>query len=232
MLKKQYLKTKPICKVTFVLPQEAAPEAQEVRLLGDFNAWSWDNGITMKLNGTEYKTTLELETGRNYEFRYLVDGNSWVNDWDADDYVPSPFHGIDNSVVHIEAKSAPVKVERAKPTAKKPASVKSTAPKAKKKTTLKKAAAPKAAAKKDDLKKIEGIGPKIEGLLNAAGITTFEALSKAKAAKMRVVLQDAGPRFKMHDPTTWTKQAKLAAKGNWDKLEALQKELKGGRRKK
>lgn len=231
MLKKQYLKAKPICKVTFILPREAAPEAEEIRLLGDFNAWSWENGLPMKLNGEEYKTTVELETGRHYEFRYLVDGHSWVNDWDADDYVPSPFHGITNSVVHIEPRPAPAPRKPAKAAAKKPAVSKTAKPKATKKTLPKKAAAPKAPAKKDDLKKIEGIGPKIEGLLNQAGIETFGQLSKAKADKLKSVLQNAGPRYKMHDPTTWTQQAKMAAQGEWDKLATLQKELKGGRKK-
>lgn len=227
MLKKQYLKAKPICKVTFILPREAAPEAEEIRLLGDFNAWSWENGIPMKLNGEEYRTTVELETGRHYEFRYLVDGHSWVNDWDADDYVPSPFHGIDNSVIHIEAQSAPAPRKPAKAAPKKPVASKTSRPKAPKKA----AAAPKAPARKDDLKKIEGIGPKIEGLLNQAGIETFEHLSKAKADKLKSVLQAAGPRYKMHDPATWTRQAKMAAQGAWDELATLQKELKGGRKK-
>ena len=223
MLKKRYLKTKPACKVTFILPAEAAPEAEEIRLLGDFNAWSWDNGIPMQRNSSEYKATVELETGRHYEFRYLVDGRSWLNDWEADAYVPSPFHGIDNSVVHVES--------RPSKTAKKPVARKTTLPKRTKKAAPKKAAALKKASAKDDLKKIEGIGPKIEGLLHQAGIKTFDDLTKAKPTKLKTVLQGAGPRYRMHDPGTWIDQAKLAAKGDWERLAKLQKELKGGRKK-
>ncbi|MFK7982238.1 MAG: helix-hairpin-helix domain-containing protein [Saprospiraceae bacterium] len=89
--------------------------------------------------------------------------------------------------------------------------------------------ATKKTAKADDLKKVEGIGPKIAGLLNEAGIITFADLAKAPIKKLRKVLDDAGSRFRMHDPKTWAAQAKLAAKGDWDKLKAWQGELKGGK---
>lgn len=227
MLKKQYLKSKPVCKVTFILPVEAAPDANEIRLLGDFNNWSWEQGILMKSSKEEYKATLELETGRSYEFRYLIDGEAWVNDWDADDYVSSPYHGIENSVVHIEEKTAVPAKKAAKKPAKK-ATQKVTSAKAKKPAPRKKAV-PK---KTDDLKKIEGIGPKIEQLLVKGGIDSFESLAKAKLPALKTILQDAGPRYKMHDPGTWSKQAKLAVKGEWEKLEKLQEELKGGKSKK
>jgi small subunit ribosomal protein S1 len=99
-------------------------------------------------------------------------------------------------------------------------------------------AAPKAAPKKakataktggDDLKKIEGIGPKIAELLVASGVSSFEALSKAKVEDIKETLAEAGGRYKAHDPTTWPKQAGLAAADEWDKLKALQDELKGGK---
>ena len=117
--------------------------------------------------------------------------------------------------------------------AKKTAAKKVTAKKATpvKKTTAKKVAAKKvtkATATKDKLTKIEGIGPKIAGLLNAAGIVTFADLGKAKVTTLRTILADAGSRFKMHNPSTWAKQAKLAAKGNWDALKTLQDKLNGG----
>ncbi len=82
---------------------------------------------------------------------------------------------------------------------------------------------------KDDLKKIEGIGPKIEQLLNADGIATFAELSKAKASSVKAILNAAGPRFKMHDPGSWAKQAKLAANGKWKELQKLQDVLNGGK---
>jgi predicted flap endonuclease-1-like 5' DNA nuclease len=81
----------------------------------------------------------------------------------------------------------------------------------------------------DDLKKIEGIGPKIEQILNDGGIHTFKQLAKANADHLKELLLNAGPRFRMHDPATWMQQADLAAKGDWTTLDALQKALKGGR---
>ncbi len=84
--------------------------------------------------------------------------------------------------------------------------------------------------KKDDLRKIEGIGPKIAGLLNDAGIHSYAQLARAGKRKLRGVLDAAGPRFRMHDPETWTEQARLAAAGKWDALKSLQQKLKGGRR--
>jgi len=84
-------------------------------------------------------------------------------------------------------------------------------------------------AKKDDLKKIEGIGPKIAGLLNADGILTFKQLADAKVTRLRQILEDAGSRYRMHDPGSWPKQSKLAAKGEWEKLDKLQDKLQGGR---
>ncbi len=207
MLKKQYLKNKPICKVTFSLPLEAAPEANEVKLLGDFNGWKWEQGIVMKLNKAEYTTVLELETGRQYEFRYLIDNYLWENDWEADGYVPTPF-GVYNSILSLEEVTleAPAK-----------------------KTTTPKTPTEEAAPSNDDLTKIEGIGPKIAEILASKGISTFADLAKAKAKDLKAILEAAGSRYKMHDPTTWAQQAKLAAKGSWDKLAKLQDELKGGK---
>jgi large subunit ribosomal protein L21 len=81
----------------------------------------------------------------------------------------------------------------------------------------------------DDLTKIEGIGPKVAKTLNEAGISTFEALSKAKVEDLQKILSSAG--LKMMDPATWPEQAKLAANGDWDALKKLQDKLSGGRNK-
>jgi len=99
MIKKQFLKTKPVCKATFTLPAEAAPEAKEVTLVGDFNDWDADNGVKMKKQKSGvFKAVVNLEAGKEYEFRYLIDGEAWENDWEADKYVSTPF-GVDNSVI-------------------------------------------------------------------------------------------------------------------------------------
>lgn len=90
-------------------------------------------------------------------------------------------------------------------------------------------AVPVAPMEPDDLKKIEGIGPKIEGILHEAGIFTFAALAAASVDHLeKVVREDAGIRIAY--PDTWPEQAELATAGEWDKLETLQDNLKGGRR--
>ncbi len=221
MLKKQYLKSKPVCKVTFSLPVEAVEGGAEVRVVGDFNDWNWENGLVMELKKKEYLASAELMTGRNYEFRYLVDNVRWANDWNADGYLPSPYFGVENSLVQLTDHdySAGAHTEEAPAAAPAAKKVKS-APKAEKTTKT----------VKEDLKKIEGIGPKIQTLLEAKGIASFGDLARADVSLLMEILEAAGSRFKMHDPTTWPQQAKLAANGQWEELNKLQAELKGGKR--
>ena len=88
-----------------------------------------------------------------------------------------------------------------------------------------------AKAKKDDLKKIEGIGPKIAEHLTNGGIVTFADLAAAPISRLEEILEAAGPRYRMHNPATWPQQAGLAAEGKWDELEKLQDELDGGKPK-
>jgi len=80
-----------------------------------------------------------------------------------------------------------------------------------------------------DLKIVEGIGPKIEQLLKAAGINTWSDLAKAPVDRLKEILADGGEAFRLADPGTWPKQAELAANGNWSDLSAYQEYLDGGR---
>lgn len=80
----------------------------------------------------------------------------------------------------------------------------------------------------DDLTRIEGIGPKLSGVLQAAGISTFAGLAETEVGRLRQVLDEAGIA-RISDPATWPEQAKLAAAGDWEALETLQDRLKGGR---
>ena len=89
-------------------------------------------------------------------------------------------------------------------------------------------AVPEERIEADDLTRIEGIGPKVSKTLNAAGITTFEALSRATVEDIEKILTDAG--LKMMDATTWPQQAELAAQGDWEALDKLQENLSGGRK--
>ena len=83
--------------------------------------------------------------------------------------------------------------------------------------------------KQDDLKIVEGIGPKIEGLFHNFGIKTWQALSETKVAKCQEVLNSGGKRYQMHDPASWPMQAKMAFKGDWRKLAKWQDEHKAGK---
>lgn len=80
----------------------------------------------------------------------------------------------------------------------------------------------------DDLKKIEGIGPKVSSLLKAAGIATFAQLADAELEKLQEILETN--KLQYMNPSTWAEQAKIAASGDWDALAKLQEELSGGKR--
>ncbi len=83
--------------------------------------------------------------------------------------------------------------------------------------------------KLDDLKIVEGIGPKIEGLFHNFEIKTWKALSEASIEKCQEVLNSGGERYRIHNPGTWPKQAKLAYEGKWEELLKWQDELDGGK---
>ncbi len=92
-----------------------------------------------------------------------------------------------------------------------------------------KVAAAKKAPKLDDLKIIEGIGPKIEQLLKDGGINTWAELAAAPIDRLQEILEAAGPRYQIHDPSTWPAQSKFAADGQWEELKEYQEMLTGGR---
>lgn len=95
MLKKQYLKSKPVCKVTFEVPKDAGGSSGF--LVGEFNGWDESATPLTALKDGRLKVVVELEPSREYQYRYIVDGN-WRNDEAADKYVPNEF-GEENSVV-------------------------------------------------------------------------------------------------------------------------------------
>ena len=90
---------------------------------------------------------------------------------------------------------------------------------------------PSPPAKPDDLKKVEGIGPKISGILQGAGITTFAQLADTDEDRIKKILEEADPNLlRLAHPASWPQQARLAADGKWDELERYQKTLKRGRK--
>ena len=99
-IEKKFLKAKPVCKVKFSLSGDSYNTASSILVLGDFN--NWQMGETpMKKSKTEvWSVSLDLETGKEYQFRYLIDGTTWENDPEADKFVPSGL-GSENSVLAL-----------------------------------------------------------------------------------------------------------------------------------
>lgn len=81
----------------------------------------------------------------------------------------------------------------------------------------------------DDLKIVEGIGPKIEQLCFGIGVRTFSQLAETSVETLQKMLDDAGPAYRTADPATWAKQAGLASEGKWDELKTYQEFLSGGK---
>jgi 1,4-alpha-glucan branching enzyme len=96
-IKKQFIKSKPVCKVTFSI---LAKEASSVSVVGDFNHWNQNEGEMVKLKNGTFKGVFELPKDAAYEFKYVVDGN-FVNEPEADSQVWNEFAGSENSVLAL-----------------------------------------------------------------------------------------------------------------------------------
>jgi 1,4-alpha-glucan branching enzyme len=96
-LKKQFVKTKPVCKVTFAIE---AKEASSAAVVGDFNNWNIEEGPLSKLKNGTFKATYDLVKDAIYEFKYVVDG-LYVNVPEADSYKWNDFAGSENSVIIV-----------------------------------------------------------------------------------------------------------------------------------
>ena len=99
-LKKNYIKNRQTCRVTFFLPEEAAPEARKIAVVGDFNNWDKKADLMTKQKDGSFTLTLELPSNKEYRFKYLIDDTQWENDWCADKYVKNEFGGED-SVIQV-----------------------------------------------------------------------------------------------------------------------------------
>lgn len=200
-------------KITFTLPAANIMGAEGCAVLGEFNNWNLDKATFMqKQQDGSMLAELELESGKDFQYRYLLSNGSWVND--NGEKIMADMYGfqVENCLIRV-----PATVETKKPKAVKTASAKT------KKT------AGKPAVVKEDLTKIEGIGKKIEALLYKNDIRSYKALAKTTVKSLKDILEAGGSKFKMHNPGSWPKQAKLAAHGKWDELQALQEKLKGGK---
>ena len=97
-MKKEYTKTGRSCRVTFELPAQI--NAETVALCGEFNDWDPAKHPLKRRRDGSFSLSVSLKPGREYRFRYLVDGERWENDWDADKYVPNEF-GTEDSVIVV-----------------------------------------------------------------------------------------------------------------------------------
>lgn len=164
--------------------------------------------IIIRQRGTKWHPGTGVGLGRDYTIFALTDGTVTFSKGKKN----RTFVSVLPEGEEVIAKAAPAK------------------PKAAKKAQPAPAAAPKAApSASDDLTKIEGIGPKIAEIMNGIGIHTFSDLAAAATDTLQDALNNAGNRYKMHNPTTWPQQAQLAADGKWDELNKWQDELDGGR---
>lgn len=101
MIKKKYTRDPGFCTVTFIVGLDQATGHSSYNLVGDFNNWSkTENPLKKKKDGS-FETTIMLGSGREYQFRYLVDGLGWDNDWNADKYIQNPYGNEENSVILI-----------------------------------------------------------------------------------------------------------------------------------
>jgi large subunit ribosomal protein L27 len=194
--------------------------------------------IIIRQRGTKYHPGENVYMGKDFTIHAKVDGTVAFRKRRSNRTFVSivPVDAVAVAPAAPAKKAAPKKEAAPAPAAR------SLAAEAPAPAAPKKEAAPKAAAKaekielpngktikQDDLKMVEGVGPKIEGLLHDAGITTWEELANAPTEQVQGILDEAGPRYRMHEPTTWAKQARLAADGNWEELVAYQDHLDGGR---
>ena len=132
-LKKTFSTDKTKCSVTFSINATAAAGAEKAYLVGEFNDWS-ETATPMKKGADgSFSVKKQFDVNKEYQFRYLLDGKTWINDWKADKYIRSELVNDDNSVVstYIDeaekkpakkaAAKAPAKKAEAKPAAKTPA---------------------------------------------------------------------------------------------------------------
>jgi large subunit ribosomal protein L27 len=175
--------------------------------------------IIIRQRGTRFHAGENVYMGRDFTLHARVDGivSFKKGRLDRTFVHVTPFEAVEERLdipAQPQAVAAPAPAPAPAAPAAKPASI--TLPSGKK-------------IKQDDLKMVEGIGPKIEELLNNAGIFTWNDLATAPVDKVQEVLDNAGPNYRIHDPATWAKQAELAHQGQWEELEAYQDRLKGGR---
>ncbi len=176
--------------------------------------------IIIRQRGTKYHPGLNVYLGKDFTVHAKIEGTVYFTKKQGNRTVVNirPLGEVAETIAPMAAKKPKAKKAAPAPAAPKAAPA-AAAP----------AAKPAASGKPDDLKKIEGIGPKIAEHLAAAGILTFSDLAASNFDAIKEILTNAGPRYATHNPTTWPMQAGLAAEGKWDELKKWQDESDGGK---
>ena len=99
--RKQYLKSRPVCKVTFNLSKEESGSAETATLVGEFNNWDPSATPMKRFKNGKFTVTLDLDLEKEYQFRYFLDGERWENDPKADKYAKVSDLDTENSVVVV-----------------------------------------------------------------------------------------------------------------------------------
>lgn len=195
-------------KVTFTLPNYIVKGAESGLLLGDFNNWNIERGISLEKNSQgDLTVTVELISGETYQYRYLLSDGRWENDDHAHSYETGATKDVENCVVFVGAASEYASEHSDNSEAHKKAPVKKSSKKPAGSVSIK----DKILTGKVDLTKVEGISKNTAALLQQKGIETFRVLSKTTIKSLKEILEDAGGKFCELNPTTWPKQAKVLA---------------------
>ena len=102
MIQKRYLKNKPLCKVTFSLEKkDVAHTPNSISVIGDFNDWNAKKGQLKKLKNGTFKNTFTFESNKEYEFKYLINDNQYINEKDSDSYRWNDYAMDQNSVLSL-----------------------------------------------------------------------------------------------------------------------------------
>ncbi len=215
-----------------------------VKLFGGQKAVA--GNILVRQRGTKYHPGENVYMGRDHTLHAAIDGIVEFRRSKHDRSFVSivPFPEVAETVAkspivkvptRVKQAAAPVAVaeepvaEVAAPAAEEAPAVETAAPEVTEKAAAPKKPAAKKGPKPDDLKIVEGVGPKIEQLLKEGGINNWEELAAAPVDRLKEILEAAGSRYQIHDPSSWPAQAKFAAEGRWEDLKDYQEMLIGGR---
>jgi large subunit ribosomal protein L27 len=192
--------------------------------------------IIVRQRGTKFHPGLNTYLGKDYTVHAKVDGivSFQKKKYNRTFINITPLEEVQETVADVPASKpaakAPVALADTTPEA--PAVVETAAPADEVAPAVAETAAPAPKAKtpkQDDLKIIEGVGPKIESLLQEGGLDTWAKVAAATPEQIKAILEAAGPRYNIHNPTTWPKQAEMADQGKFDELKVWQDELDGGK---